>query len=196
MAYMSVLYPVAANAEAALSAPLGRAARERDALGLAGAVVSYQVEETGPAFATREQALDAFVGRIEDDRPGKPAIAAEDRYLELRQVVARQGGRIPVVTTVRPNYEGGRRWPERTAAAEVATVWRVSVAYWRVHGERAAPGQARQVRKTGQGPVIGRDVLAELSQQPLRPFKPQQPLDIGLFETPLPEAPGQFIADE
>ena len=193
---MSILYPVAANAEAALSAPLGRAARERDALTLAGATVSYQVEETGPAFATREQALDAFAGRIEDDRPGKPGVVAEDRYLDLRQVIARQAGRIPVVTTVRPNYEGGRRWPERPATADVPAVWRVSVAYWRVHGERMAPGQARQVRKAGQGPVLGRDVLAELSQQPLRPLKPQQPLDIGLFEAPLPEAPGQFIADE
>ena len=37
---MSILYPVAASAEAALNAPLGRAAREREAQALAGAAVT------------------------------------------------------------------------------------------------------------------------------------------------------------
>ena len=193
---MSVLYPIAANAEAALSAPVGRAAREHDAGVQAGAAVTYQVEETGPAFASREAALDAFAGRIEDDRPGRAGIAAEDRFLALRQIVTRQGGRIPVVTTVKPNFDKGRRWPDQPAALDIATVWRISVAYWRIVGEAAEPGQARQVRRSDQGAVVGRDVLAALSQQPLRPIKLQQPLDIGLFETALPESPGRFIADE
>lgn len=33
------------------------------------------------------------------------------------------------------------------------------------------------------------DALRALTCQPLRAVKPQQPLDIGLFETRLPEAP-------
>ena len=183
---MSVLYPVATNAEAALSAPLGRAARERDAEHLAGAAVEFRVEEAGPAFVSRDQALDAFAGRVEDDRPGRAATpAAEDRFLTLRQVVARQGGRLPIATPARPVNQGGRRWPD-PPADPLPTVWRVSVSYWRPKGETEIPGQAREVRRAGRGSALGRKVLNE----------PQQPLDIGLFEAPLPESPGRFIPDE
>ena len=124
---MTIAYPVAANAEAALSAPLGRALRERDALAVSGgAPVDFRVETTGPAFATREAALEAFAGRIADDRPGRPGLAAEDRFLELRQMLARPNGRLPLLTPVRPNTTGERRWPDRSRET-VATVWRVSV---------------------------------------------------------------------
>jgi hypothetical protein len=193
---MPVQYPVAANAEAALSAPLGRAAREREARDLAAAAVEFRIEETGPAFATREAALDAYAGRIRDDRPGRGEPAPEDNYLTLREVVARKGGRMPMRAPVKPTFKDGHRWPQPEQEA-LPTVWRASIAYWRLVGQdEVAPGQARSVRKTEQGPVLGRDVLADLTRQPLRPVKPQQPLDIGLFEAPLPEAPGRFIPDE
>lgn len=194
---MPVQYPVAANAEAALSAPLGRAAREREARDVAAAAVEFRIEETGPAFASREAALDAYAGRLEDDRKGRSDPAVEDNYLTLREVVARKGGRMPMRAPVRPTFKDGHRWPRPEAEEALATVWRVSIAYWRLVGQdEIAPGQARTVRRTEQGPALGRDRLADLTRQPLRPVKPQQPLDIGLFEAPLPEAPGRFIPDE
>ena len=60
----AILYPVAANAELAMAAPLGRAAREREALGVAGEAVVFTTDPTGPAFATREAALDAYAGPV------------------------------------------------------------------------------------------------------------------------------------
>ena len=60
----AILYPVAANAEAALAHPKGRAAREREARELAGAPVRFVTEATGPGFASREAALAAYAGRL------------------------------------------------------------------------------------------------------------------------------------
>ena len=64
----AVLYPVAASAQQALSAPLGRAARQADARLVAAGDVAFVSEPVGPAFATREAALDAYAGRLEDER--------------------------------------------------------------------------------------------------------------------------------
>ena len=48
--------------------------------------------------------------------------------------------------------------------------------------------------------VIGLVLMTVFNQfntrQPLQPFKPQQPLDIGLFETRLPESPHIIVPDE
>ena len=80
----AILYPVAANAEAALARPKGRAAREREAQTLADAPVRFVTEATGPGFASREAALDAYAGRLDDPRPGHGvAIAPEDRYCKI-----------------------------------------------------------------------------------------------------------------
>ena len=38
--------------------------------------------------------------------------------------------------------------------------------------------------------------LQALAGQPLRPLRPQQPLDAGLFELAPPEAPDKLIPDE
>jgi hypothetical protein len=70
---MSVLYPVAASAEEALAKPRARAAREREARLAAGGDVAFATELAGPAFATREAALDAYAGRLDDERPGRRA---------------------------------------------------------------------------------------------------------------------------
>ena len=56
----AILYPVAANAELALSRPLGRAARESEARRRAGEAVVFATDTVGPAFATREAALEAY----------------------------------------------------------------------------------------------------------------------------------------
>jgi hypothetical protein len=178
----AILYPVAASAEAALSRPKGRAARQRQATALGGGAVRFVTEEAGPAFA----------GRIDDPRPGRPAIAPEDSYLG---VVERAQGGAPA--PVEPIFRGGRRWPAPPARRQ-GTVFRIAVSYWRILGaeEPALDEQARELRRRAPAAALEPGRLRALAQQPLRPVKPQQPLDVGLFEAPAPEAPHMLIPDE
>src|SRR5581483_9044686 len=83
----AILYPVARSAAEALERPLGRAAREREAQALAaGEPLSFVSEEVGPAYPTREAALDAWAGRLDDERPEKKVqVAPEDRFCQLRE---------------------------------------------------------------------------------------------------------------
>jgi hypothetical protein len=72
------------------------------------------------------------------------------------------------------------------------------ISYWRIGAapmRHAGDAQARQARRKG-GEDIDRDTLRALTRQPLLAVKPQQPLDIGLFETRLPEAPHIVVPDE
>jgi hypothetical protein len=191
---MSILYPVAPNAEAALNRPLGRAAREREARGRAKGEVRFVTEETGPAFQSREAALDAWKGRLDEDRSVLPP---EDRYCALREVIAPEDRRRRrAALPVEPAFAEGRRWPEPPPRPR--TVWRLSVSYWKVVDaeEAKALEQARRLRRAPQAESLERDDLRALSEQPLRPFKPQQALDIGLFEFRPPEAPDRIIPDE
>jgi hypothetical protein len=193
---VSILYPVAASAEAALTRPQGRAAREREAVALAGAPVAFVTEATGPAFASREAALDAFAGKLDDPRPGHSVqVQPEDRYCALAERIE---GAIPA--PVEPAFTRGRRWP-KPPARPARTVFRLVVSYWRV-GEAAVaepaptPDQARALRRSTTAAQLSATELRALAQQPLRPVKPQQPLDVGLFEAPAPEAPHILIPDE
>ncbi len=188
----AISYPVAGNAEQALSRPLGRAVREREALGVAGEAVVFTTDPMGPAFATYEAALEAYRGRVEDDRTGAgPAI--EDRYCRLAaQIVGQTGKRV---TPVEPTFADGRRWP-MPSASPPRTAWRLMVSYWRIAtAERpiAAP-QARQARRAKQ--PLDPETLRAIARQPMRPVEPQQPLDIGLFEVRPPEAPHILMPDE
>jgi hypothetical protein len=181
----AVLYPVAPNAEAALHAPLGKAAREREAKDTAGRDVEFVSEEVGPAFETAEAAEAAFGGLLE----GGAA--------RIREVVARVKGRMPVIAPVEPVFKAGHRWPK--AQAPIAkTVWRLSISYWRVvdPARFAELEQARRARKTLTGENLTAEALRALARQPLQPVRPQQPLDVGLFEYRLPENPGIVIPDE
>ena len=190
----AILYPVAATPEQALSQPLGRAAREREAAAAAGEAVVFAAEVTGPAFATREAALDAYQGRVEDDRSGfTPAV--EDRWCKLAEHAVSEGGRAAALGPVQPTFEDGRRWP-KPPEAPPRTVWRLVVSSWRIaSAERPleAP-QARQARR--QRRSLDPDALRAIARQPLRPVEPQQPLDIGLFEARLPENPSIVVPDE
>jgi hypothetical protein len=188
-----ILYPVADNADAALTAPRGRAAREREAARILKADVVFETQLVGPGFATREAALDAYAGKVEDERVGRAFTPApEDRWLRLVEVVAPDQGRGPA--PVKPVYRDGRRWPEPPPAPR--TVWRLSVSYWRpAAADQPVDGpQARLARRKAQD--LDRDTLRALTRQPLRPVKPQQGLDIGLFETRLPENPDIIVPDE
>jgi hypothetical protein len=186
----AILYPLAANAEQALSRPLARAAREAEARRRAGEAVAFTTDAVGPAFATREAALDAYRGRVEDERTGAMP-EPEDRYCRLVEQVA---DGAPRPRQVEPSFADGHRWPQPPPAPR--TVWRLSVSYWRIaSAERPldAP-QAREARRSKQ--ALDPDTLRTIARQPLRPTQPQQPLDIGLFETRPPEAPHIVMPDE
>ncbi|MEO8114677.1 MAG: hypothetical protein ABI655_09860 [Phenylobacterium sp.] len=183
----AILYPVAANAEQALAAPMARAAREREAVAAAGEAVVFTTDAAGPAFATRQAALAAYGARVETIEP-------EDRYCRLAEQVLAEAGKAPPLAPVQPSYADGRRWPAPLPAPR--TAWRLQVSYWRIAtAERPieAP-QARRARRTKAS--LDPETLRAMARQPLRPVEPQQPLDIGLFETRLPESPHIIVPDE
>jgi hypothetical protein len=191
----AVLYPVAASAEAALNRPLARAARASEATLRAKAEVRFVTEATGPVFETREAALDAWRGRLDDDRPGRSTLVQpEDRYCLLREILA--DGRTRRPTPVEPLLKEGRRWP--TPKAKPRTVWRLSVSYWKIVDAeaQAALGQARAARRSAEAALMDVERLRALAGQPLQPMRPQRALDIGLFEARMPEAPDQVMPDE
>ena len=188
---MSLLYPVAASVEEALSRPRGRAARQRDATAAAGAEVGFVTELAGPAFATREAAMDAYAGRLDDDREGRrTSISPEDRWCELVEAA------VAPPDPVAPVFAEGRRWPE--PPARPPTAWRLSVSYWRIGGPArgSALDQARAMRRSAEAAALPAQTLRALARQPLQPVRPQQPLDIGLFEVRPPEAPHIIMPDE
>jgi hypothetical protein len=196
---MSVLYPVAASAEEALSKPLGRAAREREARLVVkadeGETLFFAVEEVGPAYDTREAALDAYKGLIDD---GRQAVAPEDRYCAIREILAPVKGKRARVAPVKPAFKDGRRWPVPKPATATKTQWRLSVSYWRVGPAPAtsALAPARKMRRDQSARDLGHDALEALTRQPLSAIAPQRPLDIGLFETRAPENPDLVLPDE
>jgi hypothetical protein len=191
-AMSAILYPVAASADEALSRPRARAAREREAARAAGEAVVFATELAGPAFASREAALSAYQGKVEDERSGFTP-APEDRFCRLVEQAAAAPGEAPL-GPIAPAMKDGRRWPAPPPAPR--TVWRISVGYWRMaSAERPldAP-QARELRRAGK--PVDAQTLRAIARQPLRAVKPQQPLDIGLFETRLPENPSIVVPDE
>ena len=197
---MTILYPVADNAEAALHAPRGYAARERDAGALVDGAVTFVTEAVGPAFDSEEAALDAYAGRLDDERAGhRFTVPPEARWCALRPVAPEGAPRRR--KPVKPVMKGGRRWPVPEASAPRAR-WRLSVSYWRIAGAAmaaeaaAALEAARKLRRDAAGEGLGAGALRALAHQPLRPVRPQQPLDIGLFETRPPEAPHIVMPDE
>jgi hypothetical protein len=195
----AVLYPVAANAAAALSAPLGRAARASEAKLLAGGEVAFVTEPVGPAFTTREAGLDAFARRVDDERSGGGgSVPPENRYCELRELAQAPPPKPGKANPPRPIYRDGRRWAEPPPPP--ATLWRLSVRYWKLVGAGAEPilehpPERPSTRKRAAAP---HDIqaLRDRLGRPLTPIKPQQPLDVGLFEFRPPEAPHILMPDE
>lgn len=190
----AVRYPIAETAEAALNAPLGRAARESEARARAKAPVAFVTEQTGPGFESWESAMDAFSGRVDDAREGRRLVVApEDHYCALREVMAPDAGRAPRPQT--PTMRNGRRWP--TPRTAPSTVWRLSVSYWKLVGaDHGVVEQPRKARRSDKAADLPPSRLRVMAEHPLRPVKPQQALDIGLFEMRVPEAPDRIIPDE
>lgn len=177
-AMSAILYPVAVNAEQALARPVGRVAREREARAAAGESVVFATDPTGPAFATREAAEDAYRAPL-----GEGFARVTEQILPGQRLKA-----------VEPTFSDGKRWPAPPPAPR--TAWRLMVSYWRIAtAERPieAP-QARKVRRAGV--PLATETLRKIAGEPLRPVEPQQPLDIGLFERRLPENPNIVVPDE
>src|SRR5258708_33190949 len=124
----AILYPVAANAEQALAAPLGRAERQREALAAAGAAVMFTIDATGPAFATREAAEAAYRAPL-----------AEGFARLAEHILPGQ-----TLKAVEPTYAAGHRWPAAPAQAP-RTAWRLMISYWRV-GTAQRPIEPPQAR--------------------------------------------------
>ena len=190
----AIRYPVAQNAEAALSAPMARVARASEAEALAGAAVEFVSEAAGPAFDSREAALDAYAGRLDDERPDhRVSIEPEDRYCALVEMAAAPVAPKPAM---QPTFRNGRRWPKPNAPKP--TVWRLSIRFWRVAKAQpvleAEPAAAPRAGRKAE--PLDAKALRERLGEPLRPLKPQQPLDIGLFEVRPPEAPHILMPDE
>ncbi len=175
----AVLYPVAENAEQAMTRPMGRAVREREARGVTAQAVVFTTDPVGPAFATREAAVEAYAGPL-----------SENWARLVEQILPGQ-----TLAHAEPSFKDGRRWPEASASAP-RTAWRLMVSYWRIAtAERpvAAP-QARKARREGRD--LDAETLRAIAQEPLRPIEPQRALDIGLFEVRPPNAPHILIPDE
>lgn len=179
-------YPVAADGEAALRAPMGHAVRAREAEVVAGEAVLFASERIGPACPTREAAADLLAHMTEGVL--RPIDSGSVRLVEVFD-----GARPPA--PARPLTQGGRRWPE--PPPPVRTVWRIQVDFWRPVSQEPAilRSQARRVRRRPPSELSGDDLNA-FARQPLRPVRPQQPLDIGLFEVRAPENPNRLLPDE
>ena len=200
-----IAYPVASDASAALGllrqgkAP--RASREKEAEAAVARRVVFTTEGTGPVFETREDGLKAYAGLVEDDRPGHIFLpAAEDQFCALTCRIKPAGGRK--AKPMQPVFKDGQRWP--AARKPPATVWQLSLSYWKIVPAQAAAkpapilstDQARHLRKKARGESLTPEEVLELAHSPLTAARPQKALDFGLFDYPLPENPGIIIADE
>jgi hypothetical protein len=97
---------------------------------------------------------------------------------------------------IEPAFAKGRRWPPPGKPPPRA--FRLSISYWRI-GEAvrdATLDQARAARRRSGAAGLSAKELRTMANQPLRPVRPQQPLEIGLFENPAPEAPHILIPDD
>ena len=180
------LYPVAPDGESALRSPMGHALRAREAEALAGEAVVFSTERVGPPRPTREAAAELLASLIASTvtPPDPGAVCLVEVF---------DGARPP--PPARPQTHGDRRWPVPPPPPK--TVWRLQVDFWRPVSQTPAvlEDQARRVRRRAPAELSG-DHLNAFSRQPLRPVRPQQPLDIGLFEVRAPEDPSRVLPDE
>ena len=189
---MTVRYPIAASAEAALTRPLGRAVREREARETAGEEVEFVRELAGAPFETREAAVQMYAGLIDEE--GLRPVPPEDRFCELVEVISDERRRVG--DQAEPVCKDGQRWPK--PRRPLKTSYRLSIGYWRpVSARPPMPAdQARAARKRQESHRLTAAELRAIASQPLKPVKPQQALDIGLFEVFAPEAPHILMPDE
>ena len=190
---MTVRYPIAPSAEAALTRPLGRAVREREARDAAGEEVEFVRELAGSPFESHEAAVQMYAGLIDEE--GLRPVPPEDRFCELVEVIAVEGRRR-VGDQAEPVCKDGQRWPR--PKRPLKTAYRLSVGYWRpVSARPAMPvDQARAARRREDSRRLTAAELRAIASEPLKPVKPQQALDIGLFEVFAAGSPHLLMPDE
>ncbi len=188
---MTLHYPVAANPDAALQAPMGFAMREREATQIAaGEVVSFVTEWAGPAWPSEEAARVAYADRL--------AGAPSGWWSILPVAATGSTGRVRKHAPLKPAFRDGRRWPTPSPEDRPQSAWRLSIRYWRV-GEQHLSAPARAARKLRKDPTAAEmeaRTIRMLAEQPLRAEGPQRALDIGLFEFRPPDAPHIIMPDE
>lgn len=171
-------FPLASDPSIALSAPSGHARSLAEARALhpkAGALAAGFAPEI---FDDMEDALA---------RHGEAVAAGCAEIVPVFEGVAGPG---------KPLARGGtRRWPN--PRPERALRWRVVVRYWPIPALRApAPGGPLPRRREAPAPKL----RPQSPEGRLRPFKPQAPLDFGLFagdyEVPARGDPDLLIPDE
>lgn len=195
------LFPIARDGHDALALLRGgdapSARRESEAQALAGARVAFVSENIGALYERREDALDAYMGLVADDRPGHlfvPENAACNLTCRIKSPLRAKTKRIT------PVFQDGQRWPK--AAQPMETVWQLSISYWKRLPETAsrtpAPvkGQARTLRRATRGSELTAEEIQGLIDNPLTAARPQKALDFGLFDFIPPDNPGIVIADE
>jgi hypothetical protein len=188
---MTLRFPVAPNADAALQAPLGFAMRELEAKALAdGATVKFVVEWVGPVWPDLAAAEAAFATRLAG-RSGD--------WWSLKPVVAPPpGAKARKPAPLKPTFKGGKRWPTLSETERPVTGWRLSIRFWRVGEEviERPKGPARRLRRDPAASSLEAESLRLLAEQPLQALLPQRALDIGLFEFSPPDQPYLVIPDE
>ena len=190
---MSLRYPVAANPDAALQAPLGFALRELEARQIAaGETVSFVTEWAGPAWPTEAAARGAYEARLAGEHAGWWTI------LPVAAPAPGAKGRTRRHAPLKPVFRDGKRWPTLGETERMTTAWRLSIRYWRVGEAVSSVGDkaARKLRRDPTAAELEAREIHRLAEQPLRPDGPQRALDIGLFEMRPPEAPHIIMPDE
>lgn len=197
-----IAYPVAKDAHHALAlikqGRITRAVREKEAETTAGKRVTFVTEATGPLYENEADALDAYAGLVEDNRPGHVCLPpSEDRFCKLICRIKDASRRRPKST--QPVFAEGQRWP--AARAPLDCVWQVSISYWKTLDgpatrASARTGDTRGLRKKARGGVLTPEELLSLMDSPLTAPRPQKALDFGLFDFIPPDNPGIVIADE
>lgn len=218
-------FPLAANLAAARDAGAPRARTEDEATSLAGGPVFLAVEELPAGFETPEAAESAVPELYGSGlyellwrdgawrvamrywRPAPPAPVARTGEAAAKKPLGRArtpeearallGAPAELASEVLPNLYADhkqlmKRWGELVKSGLGEIVERegkfaVSITFWRpMH----APGVAAPLAPAE------RTELAERVAAPLRPDKPQEELDIGLFEDLAPENPDVVLVTE
>lgn len=200
---MLIAYPVAKDAHAALALfrqgdAAARAVREKEAETVASKRVAFVIQSLGPVYENEGDALDAYKGLVEDNRPGHIFLPpAENRVCKLTCRI-KDAPRSRAKSS-QPVFAEGERWLKAPAPRE--SVWQLTISFWKILDGPAAQrssgvGDARSLRKRAKKGELTPEEMLALMNSPMIAPRPQKALDFGLFDFIPPDNPGIVIADE
>ena len=175
------LYPVALEASCALDTPAGYAQLKSQADLVLGEPSRFCSEDVGPPFSSLLDAQTYWSPLLKGN-------GADCVWIRFRETVDPASAQHSSVGPIEPTFKDGRRWP--ASWPRIETVWRLNVSYW---GRYRNPSDVTTEEAASN---VEEGALQKLIDKPLMPRRAQKGLDIGLFECPLPEAPGRYVADE